>query len=857
MKAAQDPLKSIHFAAKDPLKSKYEVGAKIGSGTFGVVHRGYERTTSVPVALKFVDELDDNREMQLLSRLQHESITPLLEYIEPMPSAGRTRGVLVFRERESDLRRFIERRRADSVFRARAPSRGAGTLSRSSGSESRAPAQSRGAGTLPRSLVATWARQLLGGISYLHAEGVVHRDLKPANVLLYWNNDSSTMAVEIADFGAARDLPQPQQKRRKKALKTAVDRHGNELTVQMQGLTPHVCTYEYAAPEMWFGGTNGDDDNRYGCAADVWSYGTVLFELLTFERFVVGTRSADRVACAIHRIGDFPEETGRNLGLCQGPLLSKARLLLSASAPPRRACDALDSFAASASPRCAWDHVACALRWLPEMRLTAKELLKSACFVDANALAQEPPGASAGGSGVSAQVAEIRLSRDVSDLSPSITQSDSRCSCSGHCNVKGHRHRSSKPGRHVCTSTELVVGCTLCVHCQCSIIGCKSPKNKGDYCFGHKRVVAKLPWNLQAARAARHILPIMVPCDVVAMVAAFPSLRSSLAMTVLAAWLKEPTAVKSLGASAPLRGAEAQRGPDIVFEKLMIALRCVSEEADRTAQRQINKQGVARWMGALSAARVLGIVGDAPEDVGLCGTAGSSQHQLKLSCQAKEKPLYAANACTSRLREFVEACHSQEQIFCDLLRKAKPDTEGALQFPSQMSAILHTLNGKAGMKWKAYAVQNMTRRLLIAWLSDGIQNLCDSAGFSAKTSTLDWSSIQYSELEFAGTIADVHQVVNHIVSGDPNATCADVSELILGRRDHALYVSMWACSFNDVTNMEQARSPKQRERIIDFLESAESRQLVEAFRGKHGVAPCVQVLVQMWCHSRRTSSGKS
>lgn len=746
--------------AKDPLKSKYVVGSKIGSGTFGVVHRGYERTTYAPVALKFVkmeildDDNRDIREIELLSRLQHESITPLLEYIEPMPSVGRVQGVLVFRERESDLHRFIERRRADSFL-------GEGAL-----------APSRGAGALSRNLVATWARQLLGGLSYLHAEGVVHRDLKPGNILLCWKNDSSTMAVEIADFGVARYLPQ--QMKRRKLRKTAVDRHNNALTAQMKGLTPHVCTYEYAAPEIWFGGMNDDDDDRYGCAVDVWSYGTVLFELLAFERFVDGKHDADRVACVIHRIGDFPETRARDLGPRQGPLLSAARLRLSAPAPPQRACGSLVSFAASAPPRCAWDHVACALRWLPQKRLTAKELLRSACFVDADALAQ-PPGASAGGSAVSAQVAEIRLSSCVvSDVSPPTAQSDSRCSCSGHCNVAGHRYRSSKQGCPVCTTTELVVGSSLCVECKCSIIDCKRPRNKGDYCHVHKTILADLPWSLQAARAARHLLPNMVPCDVVAMVEAFPALRSSLTMTLLAVWMKEPTVVKSLGASASSRGAKAAWGPDIVFETLMVALRCASEEVDRTAQHQINRQGVARWMGSLSASRVLGIVGDDPEDVGLCATAGSSQHQLKLSCQAKAKPLYAANACTSRLREFVEACNNQEQIFCDLLRKAKPDADGVLSFPSQMSAVLEFVSCKAGLSWKTYAIQNMTRRLLIAWLSDGFhcaQGLCDSAGFSAKTSSLDWGSIKYTELESTGTIADVHKAVSNIVWRTDKQTC--------------------------------------------------------------------------------------
>ncbi|EFJ50438.1 hypothetical protein VOLCADRAFT_58372, partial [Volvox carteri f. nagariensis] len=91
-------------------------------------------------------------------------------------------------------------------------------------------------------------RQLAEGLKVLRQHNVIHRDLKPQNLLL--SDNGSSPALKIADFGFARSL-------------------------QPAGLAETLCGSPlYMAPEVL-------QLHRYDAKADLWSVGTILFELLT------------------------------------------------------------------------------------------------------------------------------------------------------------------------------------------------------------------------------------------------------------------------------------------------------------------------------------------------------------------------------------------------------------------------------------------------------------------------------------------------------------------------------------------------------------------------------------------------
>ena len=105
-------------------------------------------------------------------------------------------------------------------------------------------------GAFPELALAEVAAQALSGLAHLHARRVVHRDVKPANLLV-----SAAGEVKIADFGIAKVL----------------SRAGDHCT-------SYVGTAAYMSPERFDPEAHGGHYDP--CAADVWSLGVTVLELL-------------------------------------------------------------------------------------------------------------------------------------------------------------------------------------------------------------------------------------------------------------------------------------------------------------------------------------------------------------------------------------------------------------------------------------------------------------------------------------------------------------------------------------------------------------------------------------------------
>ena len=84
-------------------------------------------------------------------------------------------------------------------------------------------------------------------------------------------------------------------------------------------------------------------------------------------------------------------------------------------------------------------------------------------------------------------------------------------------------------------------------------------------------------------------------------------------------------------------------------------------------------------------------------------------------------------------------------------------------------------------------------------------------------------------------------VKRHLADAFPaGCTAAEASEIVTGRPDQVLLLSMWACLFGEA----QGLCPEKLDEVLKFLEGAECVAAIKDFKAANdGIPPCPGTLV--------------
>ena len=254
----------------------YRIESKLGQGGMGVVYAARDLHLGRRVAIKVlppaaVADPDRRRrfvqEAQAASTLNHPNILHIYD-VEAVRSEDGSPADFIAME-------YVSGRTLDRLIAGRG---------------------------LPVDQALQYAAQIAGGLAAAHAVGIVHRDLKPGNVMV---NEKGL--VKILDFGLAKLLGPLE-----------ADEIASTQAIQPATQAGAILgTVPYMSPEQAEG-------KSVDARSDIFSFGAVLYEMITGRRAFPGDSTATTLAAILHQepkpvselVKSVPRELERIVAQC-------------------------------------------------------------------------------------------------------------------------------------------------------------------------------------------------------------------------------------------------------------------------------------------------------------------------------------------------------------------------------------------------------------------------------------------------------------------------------------------------------------------------------------------------------------